>query len=926
MKIDASSLLKALGITIPQSVNAHNSKCVCPLHGDVSGEMKVVPNRATGQVSFVCMNPACGFRGDAIALVAAMRRIPVKEAVALFAPGGELAGTLSEPMTEAEMSAYIDGRNTQATMAEYMRRCVQALKLHPERSNLRAGLSQATLRLVPDQMGLLLVDDDMPREFYEFRKAKYRHSCLVCMPFTFNGEITHVDVYDASTPSFRFTVPVTRSDAGVFLEAQDHPRTTLATEDAMAAAVIYSGLRTDTVKTPPVLCAAGFPLPEAYEGCKNITFVSTVDYPVSLDYMLDLLCATEYVSGSRTIPIFHVWDTSRMVRDIRNDAVASVLSPSAGSLLNRLTPQEYVAKLLNTLHSQHKLQSAADAFRRHSLSPVYKRMIRDEVVAKGYAQEILDLLTDVDVNLSDVTLANGRVFKVKPSELCAVTNSGMATICNVGIVVKNKIRAFDGNELLVCMVTSQDPDIPPATVRLPESCWGSAKSIKNLVVKAFTAAGHVPYVAFYDVPGYKWDDILGRLAEKCPLSREIAELGIDETADFNMPEFTIRGSSMEIDVQNRVFTLPDAVLRVYSGIPGVKALSPLEPVKRLLEHCDNLYVAAFTCGLMHVVYQMSYAKGAHGKVRYQAPRHLFFVETEAGIWGGVFKQLSDLFGGSDFTPTVSYADPGSTLDLYAQLGTLPLIAYVPSMGQKLAQAMDSHTVALVGLVDSTTAVMANGHVSAMYVMPSNEKPVNARIATENIEAIRETFASFMALYLSQAKIDSAYRTSQAPCLAAYAETCRICGVAERPELRTIAQTYFPGSGMTGVNTFFDMLHRGLLDDRRQTRLCVLNEAPQKGYSFTGRGQHVFVLADRVIIGHNVVDLVNRASSNVFAIDQLSRELEERNMLEKLPDELNLDPKRCWCIPRDLWQSNVIRPPVQLRDPVSSSSVQLEPLV
>ena len=144
-------------------------------------------------------------------------------------------------------------------------------------------------------------------------------------------------------------------------------------------------------------------------------------------------------------------------------------------------------------------------------------------------------------------------------------------------------------------------------------------------------------------------------------------------------------------------------------------------------------------------------------------------------------------------------------------------------------------------------------------------------------------------------------------------------------MKTIAMSYFPGIGLSGVNMFFDFLHRGIIDDRKQTHICVLNEAPQKGYSFTGRGQHVFVLKDRVIIGHNVVDLVNKASDNTFAIDQLSQELSERQLLEDIPEDLNLDPKRCWCIPRDVWQKDIIRPPVQLLEPVTNNVVELPPL-
>lgn len=925
MKIDASVFLKALNITVPYSAKTVNNRCVCPFHGDTEGVMQYAVNNVTGNVFFFCKKPSCGFRGDAMQFVAKLKNISLAESARLFAPGRQLSSCLKEPFGEAELSEYLDGRKTQIAVAEYMRECSTALKLHPEKCGIRAGLSQTTLRLLPETMGLLVINDSMPKEFYEFRKAKYRQSTLVCCPYTFNNEITHVDIYDAQAPTFKYTVPIARADTGIYLESNVPSDNLLVTEDSMAASIFYSTLKGETLQTPPIVSAAGFPFPENYADVKTLNFVSCRDYPLSLEYALKLLTVPEYFSGSSNRPEVVIWNLSLPARDMKISTLRGLLSAASRKPEFKSWPTEYVAMLLNQMAEQQKLSMAASIIRNADLPKIVKSVLAESIKAKGYSPEILDILTDVDGNLSDITLANGRSLKSKPTELCAMTRDGFVTLCNVGLTVNNKIRAYDGKELLICTVTPQDQSISPVKVSLPENSWSSAASIKKIVRKAFTSAGHVPYLAFYDVSGYNWDDILSRLAEKCPLSKEIAELGLDDVSDLNMPNFTIRKKSNTIDVQDRVFTLPDCVLRAYSGIPGQNSMGAIDAMRRLLDHCDNLYVAAFTCGLMHVLYQMSYAMGARYKTKLQAPRHLFYVETEAGIWGGVFKQLSDLFSGNDFTPTVSYADPSSTLDEYRQLGTLPLIAYVPSMGNKLSQAIDSHTTSIIGLVDSTTAVMTNGRVSAMYITPSNENPANMRIAQEHIEAIRDTFASFLCIYLKEACLDSNYRTTSMPCVAAYKEVCRICGREPQALIDNISQTYFPGFGMTGVNTFFDMLHRGIMDDRRKTHICVLNEAPQKGYSFTGRGQHVFVMKDLVIIGHNVVDLVNKASENVFAIDQLSQELQERQLLEDVPEDLNLDPKRCWCIPRDVWQKDIVRPPVQLSEPMTNNTIKLAPM-
>ena len=220
---------------------------------------------------------------------------------------------------------------------------------------------------------------------------------------------------------------------------------------------------------------------------------------------------------------------------------------------------------------------------------------------------------------------------------------------------------------------------------------------------------------------------------------------------------------------------------------------------------------------MHALYQMTY--GMYRPVaRRHANRHLFFVETEPGIWASSFKQVADLFSGADFTPTLNYANPAETLSDYRQLGCLPLIAYVPTMGSKLSKALDESSVDLIGLLDTSTAVMTNGRVSAVYVTPSKDAPAErTMIAGSDLDRLRRSFPHLLSHFVREATIDGAYRSSSVPCIAAYAECCRILGV-EQVTLDDIAKTWFPGTGMNGADMFFDLLHRSVSGGK--PKLCA----------------------------------------------------------------------------------------------------------
>lgn len=886
--------------------------------------MSVSENPFTGETLFRCRDPKCGFRGDAVSLYSEVKRISIKDTLERFRPGMELAHTLLEPLKESEVKAYLDNDSSQVRFSAFVSKCQQALRKTPEKCLVRPGISSISLGLIPPELGLM-INQDLPDEIKKLGKSVLSNENLLVCPYTYNNLITHLEICDCNFSDTRRRIQVTRSDVGVFLEDfEEVPERLLVTDDPLVSVILYGNLKRTSGKKPPIIAASGFPLPNSFSETKFIRLFSTEDHPLSLEYAVSVLSKQEIVAGTNIQPHVDIWECHKKTIDILEEDVVRCFEQNN---LRTASLEKWIARKINALYSEGKLSEISSVMNKYPVSETARNILCSEIEKSGYNPELKEFIAPKQSTYAEnIVLGNGRTVLSEPTELCVVGNHGKVyVLCNVGFKVDSKIKSYDGSEILVCTITPSDASIPSMKVQLPESVWNKAGKIQNIVTKAFTNRGFTPYVAFYDTRYCTWRDVLSKLSENCVLHQEVTELGLDEFSDLHLPEFILRNSGA-IEKQTQIFTLPEPVLRAYSGISADCELGFANAFIKLFNSCNNLYISAFTCGLLHVLYQMTYGRYRPLSAKKHAHRHLFFVETEPGIWSVVFKQLSNLFSGDDFVPTVNYSDPGSTFKDYRTLGTLPLICSIPSMGNKLAKAIDENSLDVMGLVDSTTAVMTNGHVSATYLTPSSEENVSISMIDPNaIDEIRKAFPAFLQWYTKNADISSAYRTAQLPCISVFHECCRLLQIDPCPSclLERIAKSYFPGVGMTGVTTFFDMMHRAVVSDDRR-RICVIHDAPEKGCSFTRRGQHVFVMKESVIIGHNVVEYINKESMGKFSVEQLTEELTERQLLVPIPYELDLDPKRCWCIGRETWESEIIRPPITI-DPLGSSEIKLQEL-
>lgn len=898
----------------------------CPLHADNDNSLSTIESQDT---IFKCDNPVCKFRGDAVSLVALARGISIRDALALFSPGNELADCLYEPLKVEEINAYLDNANTQSIVKTFLARCSQALRLNPEKAKIKVGMSRTSLRGLHPDMGLF-VNHDVPKCLAEFTKNKYKKSQLILYPYTKNGEVTKIDVVDMTNPLFRCTVVVTHPNIGVFGEdAVEHNKQLIVSELPEVTAALYATYALMSTRNPPIAAFQGYPLPETFKDITSLNIISTLDNPVSTEYLLRTITAPEIKIGKT--PAIRVAQLQTRTASLSQVDLEQIQSGGHRGmhdvpylLAKRFTSMVHdgnAQQVLNILDSEQVPMLARN---------IIKKAAENQLETRGgfnnseqATRDLIELLSTTNCNLTNIIqLANGKVFHRSQNRIEAVQVSGKKDLlCNVGITVESKVVSYKNEELLVCTIVHSD-DVPVITVKLAERDF-TPDRLRVIIRKAYTEKGVSPYIAFYNVPGFAWYDILSKLAEHCTVTQEITELGIDSSSCINLPLIRIHPDG-KVASQTNIFTINEKVLHMYSNI-SCNSDATIEPYTCLFEKCDNIFVAAFTLGLSHIIYQMTYGMFRPTVVKTGIPRHLFYVETEPSIWQHVFKLLASMFAGNEFVPMISYSKPDETLKEYSALGSLPIIAYIPTLGNKLISAVETSGMNLLGLIDTSTAVMTNGRIAATYVMPMNENTTDyAVLDGESIDQLRNAFIPFLVKFIKEAKIDASFRVTSTPCIATYKECCRILDIPEKLPPKLIMD-YYPGIGMSGLDYFCDVLHR-LIVDEAEPRICVVTSPPQDNKSFTRRGQHVFLLEDTVVISNVVFDIAQKFCKNrtVFNREEILEDMASANMLARFPVELEfLDKDRCWCMTRQAWEMRIVRPPINLNEPVNAEAIKLE---
>jgi len=917
MKIDPQLFLKALGSSLPEDpAKRNNSKpihCRCPLHaGEDSMTIMCSP---TGNMTFKCADQTCKFNGDAVALLCSKFKVSIKSAVDMLRPGGMLAACMTEPMRSEEAEAYIGKANTQLQVKAYLTRCQQLLARNPSKCRIRPGLSQSSMRLIPPEIGLLEINDDMPEAFSEFRKPKYRKSNLITFPYTYNGDVTHVVVIDADNPACRYDISIIRPDFGVFGEealCNDDIKHIVVMSDPIAASVFYGTLQSSMSRRAPVVAVSGFPLPHSFSGVADVVLLEFSDSRISLDYMLGAIESDDIVEGEEVQPKLKVYSYRYSSRDAKQELFnfIRIMGSHSTDSDDGVSIEYAVAKEINKFIEAGKKDEVLNILKDHPLSAHAKESIAVASNDRMYDSACLDILKETSAyEAGKLVLGNKKVLISTPTSLtCLGSMSASSVLTNFGIRVDKRVRGED-TDYLDCLITPDDKTVMPVSVHIPEKVWHSHTRIRSLISNAFAETGQTPYIAMYDAQGVSWYDVMSKLAEGCKVRKNIDKLGVDDVRDVIFPNVLVSTRTSEVKRQENVINASTYAIDRYSGLKAEPVSDFMLPFKLLAEKCDNIEVGAFMSGLCHALgHQIVHAR--NGKPNTNKAKHLFFVDTEPGCFDAAFNKLNLVFT-DDPVAEISSSAPVKSISKYKSIGSLPLICKIPRIDntQRLINAIDDVDFPIIGLVDSYTASMLNGRISAVYVTPSDETDRHYSIQPKTVIDVRNAFPYMLLKLCNDGRLTEDLDDGLM-CTRCYNHLGKILNVPTTKLMHNMCSKVFAGAGMSGVDSFFEKLHLGMVGIGKMS-LCVVYGKPQDEHSFTKRGQHLFVLEDKVLIGKYVVDLVNKYSRNVFSVEQLDAEMYEREMLVRIPDGINIDSSRCWCIPRDIFDERIARKPLNL---------------
>ena len=920
MQINWQNLLNALGSRVTQP--SPNVKQPCPLHPHTEPTLNVDVDSNPTIPAFRCDNPSCWFTGDAFALIATAGKVELSEAVELVrlhtVDGCDLDDT---PDTWA--ADYLSVQNTAVRTSAYIDRCRSLFRQTPEMYKFKIGLNQGNIQFLPAEIGLLC-KDDLPKAFKEFGRTKYQNSQYFVYPYAYNGQYTHVRIQNTEDGVLS-TVPVglLNPGSGVYPESNLKGLHTdlFVTLNPRLASIIHSEFAVESDRYPPVIAAAGFPLPEAASTVRTIHLLSLTDAPLTLDDTFKIFAATQLVANATVQPKIFVFQSPLLTAEtITSEALLRVTTTLIPEY--RVGLAAWIIRELEHYFRSGHIETICHAISESGITAEK----RDELVAKASTMRIdaalVELIRTTGLSTSGrYVLGNGTVFIRTAEGLRVISDTPQGLpLSNFDIAVDRKIRTKSGADSFVCVIIPQDKKASPVTLRLDPPMLTQKSTIQQAIMRAYAEKEESPYIACYNLRSAEWPDVINKLAEGCEVYPEVDTLGVSGTGVIHFPCTTLRLATQTLEPQQQAFKLPVPVTAMYGGLKPVVSVEYKEPYRRLFQHSDNLFIAGFVGGLCHVIHRLTSALYAPSDAGLKEQRHLLFVNVEQGFWDPVFRQLAYLFSGHENYPRIHSKSPAAKLKAYAVLGQLPWIGEIPGLPHpELRRAIDDTDINIMGLVEVATARSFDTADNVSFAAcPRADMDTEVTVlAQADLEELRRCLPSFLLDMAVRLVGDAAYRCSHEPALTTYTVLCELLGVEASATMSTIVKCYF-NTAANGVLDFFQALH--MVYDGSMARHVKLKldfcDDTAKLYLNT-KDANVIVCREVVIIRQKLASEINMAQPEHFYATGLTRELSDRNLLVPIPEAMGLRRDRYWAISRDTWEHQIVRTPIRLA-PVQSA--------
>jgi len=938
MQIRWIEFLTKLGCTItnptPEALQP------CPLHSGLGNTLRIARDACDpdhGAWRFTCNESHCNFSGDAVMLLAQVRKISLDEAFGLFLPGQELASILEEDFTGSQLDEYRNSKSNQLAISNYLLQTQNAIRKSLKGTKLRNKMAahgalqygSQTLNDVPKTLGLL-IPDDLPPVLRGLKPHSKAHCALY--PYTYNGQVTHVRVQNFDEDSLPSqTIPIVRKDIGLFMEnnVSDTTKDLFAATSEMVCCNLYRRWSEYSTRPPPLVGLAGLPLPHRFRNIERLIVLPSKEYKFSLAFALHLFSAPEVVEGhpDKKVPIF-VGPEGRPMESIPLHTLeAPTLKPN------------HVAEALNTwiIHKLAKLIEDKDveviykAFESNNVTKEQRTELLEKAATMVVPPELITLLETIgQLPQSVIRLANGRELRQTTTGLLALGfDNEERRLSNVAITVEECILTRSEDIKYVCKLRA-DSDGPAITAVLHSNAFTSAAHLRQAVRSVFIGQGLSIYPAFYEIKGFAWPDILAKLAEGKNVRHEIVTLGVNSSL-IHFPNFVLDTARKLVEPQHQVFTLDRDILRLYNGLRYEAAvIDSSTSMRRLLEVAEtNPYIAGFLFAFCHIVHNLIAALIRHENKVMPVPQHLLFVEPTPGIWTPIYLQLNQLFADIDEVSRMPSVKVTQYLAKLSQLGALPCIQILPNIScNRIKQLLGELDVNLISVVDSEVAIALTGDSRISFIdTPDYTAQQTYTLAPEDIMQLQASLPGILLELTSQTltvEERSDFRNTEIPAVAAYHLMCRTLGVPINTKMENVIKHYYTANGISCIYMFMQALGEVISENKSPIRV-VQGFPTQK--ELQDNLPTIFVMQDCVCIDHRVVNIVNvwGRHSNVFNPPSLSVDFERYNHIHPAKD-FDIDRNRYWILDRMIWNKYIIGEPIVLRMVTNSNVVQLPRMI
>lgn len=927
MQVKWNEFLHALGVTVIG--DSPGKRQHCPLHPGTAPTLSIYQSAVTGAWHFDCNDNRCGFSGDAAALVGRVRSCSLEAAVGLFRPGNQFAHTLVADLGDYQLDLYLQDQSSQVRLATYLNSASQALR-QPGGELLRRKMADhGAIQYgpigdceLPRSLGMV-TQGDLPKALKILDTCKYyRTSYFALYPHTFDGRVMYVTTQDFGDTALRTRdIPIVRDDIGIFMEENLKPsqEEVYVTTSELVACTLYKKFKAMSSNLPPIVAMRNFPFPDTYRQLKRVTILSLPDEPLTLETALRLYVTPAVTHTEAEIKV-RVWD----IKGTRAENTSPNLFTRNYDNPHQKGQRSLGCWLVNTIRElveDSNAEAVYCAFDKIPFTDAHKQQLLFEAEKLGASDAVFQVLAAVGSQYrTSFRLGNGREVRITPGGLLAKACNGHdSTLCNIPLAVEHCVYTRGGEVRYACHFRADGTQT--VKVQLAPQDFATAKSLQATVIGALARQNMTTYVAFYDVPHYRWDDIFRRLAQGKPIRQEITRLGADDTGYVHLPHVTLNLTAQAAEPGLCDYTLPPAVVGAYNGLRYNPDADALGTMRSFLQQAPAYPGAAgLMAGICQFVYQLLVDVLGVRDGAVPGPRHLLYVADEYTTWAPVLQQLTQIFSGSNQLLQIPANRSLQYLDTLSPMGALPCVCALPAIPYKRLPALVSDSaVSITALADSNAAMVLTGDSRVSFVtLPCSTEFAATQTHSEDIYTLQAALPDFLLRLLSE-PVDPLsameLRNAPIPAQAAYEYMCKFLGIQACATALGQVKQYYTVAGINNAYAFMhalaDLLE--LRTPRLHTKLKTLNGAPNAVTLTQRDAPTIFVTENRVYIDRGIVHTVNQNTSRpgLFRTASLTAEFERYGYALTCPEHVQIDAERFWILDRTVWDKYVMREPLLL---------------